>query len=250
MGAEETPDDGSVTPDDIIQYFKKEDDLAVTAPPTVQDFFRFFTRFAHMGYTVIHISTSAKLSSAFDYANNAAENFGKIFVVDSKAYSIGGMPVVLKAAQMAAEGNTPENIVKTCSELASRVRMHVLISNLKYIHSGGHINIGQNLLLSVFGMMPTVSVEDGYFYVKKNYRGKLDKASSKFIDDILQDAKNVDKSNFFLGHTGIPSDVLESCQKEIKQVSDFDNITVTRCGCSTTTHYGDGGLLLCWVTKE
>ena len=250
MGAIETLDDDSVTPDDIIEYFKKEDDLAVTAPPTVQDIFRFFTKFAHMGYTVIHISTSAKLSSAFDYASAAAENFNKIHIIDSKAYSIGGMPIVLKAAQMAAAGELAETIVKTCSEMANRIRMHVLISNLKYIHSGGHINIGQNLLLSVFGMMPTVSVEDGYFYVKKNYRGKLDKASIKFIDDVLKDAKIVERSHFFLGHTGIPSNILEDCRKEINQVSDFDSTIVTRCGCSTTTHYGDGGLLLCWVAKN
>ncbi|MBR1529726.1 MAG: DegV family EDD domain-containing protein [Oscillospiraceae bacterium] len=249
FGVNEALDDGSVTPEDIIEYYNKENDLAVTSPPTVQDLFRFFTKFAHMGYTVIHISTSAKLSSAFDYATSAAESFNKVHIVDSKAYSIGGMPVVLKAAEMAEKKSSAEDIVRACKEIADKVRMHVLISNLKYIHSGGHINIGQNLLLSVFGMMPTVSVEDGYFYVKKNYRGKLDKASLKFIDDILKNAKNVQRDNFYLGHTGISSGIIEDCRKEINQVSDFDQITTIQCGCSTTTHYGDGGLLLAWVEK-
>ena len=202
-----------------------------------------------MGYTVIHISTSAKLSSAFDYAQSAAESFNKIHIIDSKAYSIGGMPVVLKAAQMAEENNSAETIIQTCTELAGKVRMHVLISNLKYIHSGGHINIGQNLLLSVFGMMPTISIEDGYFYVKKSYRGKLDKSSIKFIDDIMKEVKHVQRNNFFLGHTGIPEAIIESCRNEINQVADFENITTIRCGCSTTTYYGDGGLLLAWVDK-
>ncbi len=247
FGANETLDDGSVTPDDIIEYYNKENDLAVTAPPTVQDLFRFFTKFAHMGYTVIHISTSAKLSSAFEYASSAAESFNKVHIIDSKAYSIGGMPIVLKAAQMLEEKETVENIIQTCTALADKIRMHVLISNLKYVHSGGHINIGQNLFLSTFGMMPTVSIEDGYFFVKKNYRGKLDKSSVKFITDILKEVKNADKSNFFLGHTGIPNSIIEECQQQINQVSDFNHIITTRCGCSTTTHYGDGGLMIAWV---
>ena len=247
FGANETLDDGSVTPDDIIEYYNKENDLAVTAPPTVQDLFRFFTKFAHMGYTVIHISTSAKLSSAFEYASSAAESFNKVHIIDSKAYSIGGMPIVLKAAQMLEEKETVENIIQTCTALADKIRMHILIGNLKYVHSGGHINIGQNLLLSAFGMMPTVSIEDGYFFVKKNYRGKLDKSSVKFITDILKEVKNADKSNFFLGHTGIPNSIIEECQQQINQVSDFNHIITTRCGCSTTTHYGDGGLMIAWV---
>ena len=250
LGANESLDDGSVSPDDIIEYFKKENDLVATAPPTVQDLFRFFTKFAHMGYTVIHISTSAKLSSSYDYAKSAAESFNKIHIIDSKAYSIGGMPIILKAAQMMEDGKSSEEIVKYCTSMADRVKMYVLISNLKYVHSSGRISVGQNLVLSVFGRMPTVAVEDGYFYVKKNYSGHLDKSSIKFIDDIMKNAKGVDRSNFFLGHTGIPNEILENCRQEVNQVSDFENIIVTRCGCSTTTHYGDGGLLLCWVTKE
>lgn len=250
LGTNESLDDGSVTPDDIIEYFKKENELAVTAPPTVQDLFRFFTKFAHMGYTVIHIATSSKLSSAYDYAKAASESFNRIHIINSKAYSIGGMPIILKAAEMLQDGKSADEIVKYCTDMADRIRMHVLISNLKYVHSGGHINIGQNLLLSVFGMVPTVAVEDGYFYVKKNYRGSLDKASIKFIDDVMKTARGVDRKNFFLGHTGISESVLESVRQEINQVSDFDNIITTKCGCSTTTHYGDGGLLLCWVTKE
>ena len=112
------------------------------------------------------------------------------------------------------------------------------------------INIGQNLLLSVFGMNAHCCCRRRLFLCQKNYRGNLDKSSIKFIDDIMKNAKGVDRSNFFLGHTGIPNEILENCRQEINQVSDFENIIVTRCGCSTTTHYGDGGLLLCWVTKE
>ena len=250
MGVNESLDDGSVTPDDIIEYYQKEDDAVMTAPPTVQDTFRFFTKFAHMGYTVIHITTSAKVSAAFDYASSAAESFNKIHIIDSKGYSLGGMPVVLKAAQMAEAGETVEKIVAECKSLADRVRMHALVTNLKYMHSSGRINIGQSLLLSVFGMMPSVAVEDGYFYVKKNYRGKLEKSAIKFIDDIMKNAKGVDRSNFFLGHTGMSNEILESCRQEVNQVSDFDNIIVTRCGCGITTFNGNGCLVLCWVTKE
>ena len=250
LGVNETLDDGSIEPDEIIEYFNQENDLAVTAPPTVQDIFRFFTKFAHMGYTVIHISTSSKLSSAFEYAQSAAESFNKIHIIDSKAYSIGGMPIIMKAAQMAEEGRRSEEIVEYCTNLANRVKMHVLIGNVKYVHTSGQISLGKNALLSMLGRIPSVSIEDGYFYVKKNYSSNLEKAAVKFIDDILKDARGLDRSHFYLGHTGVSDSVLEDCRKEVNQVSDFDNIVTLRCGCSTTTHYGDGSLLLAWVEKE
>lgn len=250
MGANEALDDGSIEPADIIEYFKREKELAVTSPPSVQDFFRFFTKFTHMGYTVIHISSSSKLSLAYEYAKSASESFSKVHIIDSKGYSIGGMPIVLKASMMLKEGKSAEEIANYCQSMANRVNMHVLISNLDYIHSGGRINISQKLMLSAFGMVPSVSVEDGYFYVRKNYRGHLEKSSAKFTEDTLKNITGVDRKKFFLGHTGIPSSVLEVVKKEINQVYDFDEILVTQCGCSTTTHYGDGGLLLCWVNKE
>ncbi|MBR1554917.1 MAG: DegV family EDD domain-containing protein [Oscillospiraceae bacterium] len=250
FGVNESLDDGSINPEEIIEYFKQENDLAVTAPPTVQDIFRFFTKFAHMGYTVIHVSTSSKLSSSYEYAKSAVESFNKIHIIDSKAYSVGGMPIILKAAQMAAEGTRSEEIVEHCTNLANRVRMHVLIGNVKYVNTRGQISFGKNALLSVLGRIPSVSIEDGYFYVKKNYPSNLEKAAVKFIDDILKDARGLDRSQFYLGHTGIADSILEDCRKEVNQVSDFDNIITLRCGCSATTHYGDGGLLLAWVEKE
>ena len=250
LGVNETLDDGSIAPDEIIEYFKQENDLAVTAPPTVQDIFRFFTKFAHMGYTVIHISTSSKLSSSFEYAKSAAESFNKIHVIDSKAYSVGGMPIILKAAEMVEEGRRSEEIVEQCTNLANRIKMYILIGNVKYVHTSGQISFGKNALLSLLGRIPSVSIEDGYFYVQKNYPNNLEKAAIKFVDDILKDARGLDRSHFYLGHTGISDSILEDCRKEVNQVSDFDSIMTLRCGCSTTTHYGDSGLLLAWVEKE
>ena len=250
FGANEALDDGSVSPDDIIEFYEKENDFVITAPPTVQDIFRFFTKFSHMGYTVIHFATSAKISSGYEVAKSAAESFNKVHIIDSKSYSIGGMPIVLKAAQLAAEGTPSENIVKTCTELTDRVRMHLLLSNLKYMHSSGRINVGQNLMLSVLGMMPSASIEDGDFAVRKRYRGSLEKASVKFIDDLMKEAKNTDRSCFYLGHTGMDNAIIEECRKEVNQVSDFDNVLVTRCGCGVTSFNGTGCLIVCWVETQ
>ena len=250
LGASETLDDGSIQPDDIIKYFEEEKDFAVIVPPTVQDTFRFFTKFVHMGYTVIYFTSSSKLAPSFEYASSAAESLNKVHVIDSKAYSIGGMPLVMKAAQMAKEGKSSAEIVDICKKMVSRIRMHVLIGNLNYVHSTGQINITQKLMLSVFGMMPSISIEDGYFYVKKNYRGHLDKASLKFADDLLKNIKGIERANCFIGHTGIENSIVQKFEKEVNALADFDNIYTFRCGCCTTTHYGDGGLVLCWVDQE
>ena len=249
-GNEQTLDDGSVKPDDIVDYFKKTKDLVTTLPPTVQETFRFFTRYAHMGYTVIHFATSQKLSYAYDNAIAAAENFNKVHVIDSKAYTIGIMPLITKAAEMVQEGKSSDEIIKYCTAMTERIRMHVIIENLDFIHSGGRINVAQKLMLSVFGRIPTIAIEDGYFYTKKSYGGKLEKSAVKAVEDMLKVTKGIERKMAYLGHTGVNDTIIESCKKEMEQLGDFENIHIQRCGASTTTHYGDGGIVVCWVEKE
>ena len=249
MGEEDVLDEANIDPDEIVEYFRKYKQIVTTAPPTVQETFRFFTKYAHMGYTIIHFTSSMKLSYSYDNAVAAAESFNKVHIIDSKAYAIGGNPLLLKAAQMVQEGKSSQEIIDYCTEMTNRVRMHVVIGTLDFIHSDGRINVAQKLMLSVFGMMPTIAIEDGYFYTQKSYRGKIDKVGIKAVEDIMKNIKGIERAHAYIGHTGIAPSVLEECKKQVEKLGDFEEVHTIHCGCSTTTHYGNSGLLICWVDK-
>lgn len=249
VGGDEVLDDGSIKPEEVVDYFYKNKQLIMTSAPTTQEIFRFFTKYAHLGYTIIHFTCSSKLSYSYDNAIAAAENFNKVHVIDSKAYAIGGMPLVAKASQMAKEGKSAKEIIDYCTEMTKRIKMHVIIGKLDFIHSDGRINVAQKMMLSLFGMMPTIDIEDGYFETQKSYRGKLEKVSIKAIDDIMKNIKGIERAHAYVGHTGVPSSIIEECRKEVMRLGDFEEVHTLQCGCSTTTHYGDSGILLCWVEK-
>lgn len=243
---EEKLDTGSVTPSDMTKVFKETGNLPTTMPPSMQDHFRFFTRMVHMGYTVIHFSTSAKLSFSYDNAIAASESFAKVHVIDSKTYSIGAAPLITKAIKMAENKQPAQEIIKQCNEIIDRLRMFIAIGDIEFIHSVGRINIAQKWILNLFKQKPTIEIEDGYFTIKKRYKGDMLTATEKFATDICkQERLNADIC--YIGYTDAQKDVAISTAKIIKAFSNTKETCLVPYGASVAPHYGDSSIFISWT---
>ncbi len=252
MDGEEFLDIEEVSPDDILSYHDRTDDLAVTSAPSMQQAFRFFTRFVHMGYTVIHFALSSGLSSAYANALAAAESFQKVHVIDSKTASVAGGLLVIAAAEMLKDGKTAEQIIAESKEIIPRLQEPFLVDEIEFLYKGGRISAFSNFVAGLFNVKPSLYVEqsDGTLKPGKRYMGKFESVSSKFIRESMANAKNMDKSRLVIGHTGLSNDFLESCKSELQQVSDFEKIYIIRAGSTITSHLGKSALILAWYNKK
>ena len=252
MGSNEYLDIEEASPDDIFAYYERTDDLAVTAAPTMQQAFRFFTRFVHMGYTVIHFAMSSGLSTSYANASAAAESFQKVTVIDSKTASVAGGLLVLTAAEMLREGRTSEEIIKESQNISERLKEPFLIDEMEFLYKGGRASMLSTFMAGLLKIKPSLYVQnsDGTLQVGKKYMGRFESSAPKFIMESLGNARNMHKKHIMIGHTGLTNDFLEDCKSQIQQLADFEQIHIIRAGCTITSHLGKNALILAWYTKS
>lgn len=252
LGSDEYLDIEEASPDDILDYNERTGDLATTVAPTMQQTFRFFTRFVHMGYTVIHFSLSSGLSSAYANASAAAESFQKVTVIDSKTGSVAGGLLVMAAAEMLQEGKSAEEIIKESKSIVERLQEPFLLDDIQTLYKGGRISAFSSFMAGLLKVKPSLYVQnsDGTLQGGKKYNGKFESVTPKFIRDSIGNSRNMNKKHLIIGHTGLKADFLEECKSEIQELADFEQIHIVRAGCTITSHLGKNALILAWYAKN
>lgn len=251
MGSEEYLDIEEVTPDDILDFNEKTEDIASTVDPSMQQAFRFFTRFVHMGYTVIHFTLSSGLSTGYANAVAAAESFERVHVIDSKTACVAGGLLVMMAAEMLREGKTAEQIIQESKELIPKLQEPFLVDDIQTLYKGGRISALSSFVAGMLKVKPSLYVDntDGMLKAGKRYMGKFESVVPKFIHDNVGNSKGINKKRLMIGHTGLSSSLLENCKTEIQQLTDIDEIYIIRAGSTITCHLGKNALVLAWVSK-
>ena len=65
----ELVEDGSITPEELVDHFYKNKKYAIrTTPATEDEYCCFFAPFAYMGHQVIHLSASSAMSKSYENA--------------------------------------------------------------------------------------------------------------------------------------------------------------------------------------
>ena len=121
---EETLRDGiDVQPEEIYEHVRRTGTLCHTAAVNVSDYVSFFREQLRTHDAVIHFTISSDMSSCYQNACIAAEDFpGKVFPVDSRNLSTGIGHLVLDAADMAAEGKlSAQEIVDALNEKKAKL---------------------------------------------------------------------------------------------------------------------------------
>ena len=109
-----------VQPRDLFKYHDETGVLPKTAAINYQDYIDYFTPLTEGGNTVVHFCLSSEMSSMFNNARMAAEDVGNVFVVDSRNLSTGISLLVLKAVELAQNGEDAETIYNKIIETINK----------------------------------------------------------------------------------------------------------------------------------
>ncbi|MDE5885142.1 MAG: DegV family protein [Oscillospiraceae bacterium] len=252
MNDEELFDVEDVKAQDILDYHDKTGELAVTSPPTVPQTFRFFTRFVHMGYTVIHLSMSSGMSPAYQNAMDASQTFGRVHVIDTKEASVGGAMLAIHAAEMRQNGASSQEIIQAIKSMIPRICIPFLIDEMEFLYQGGRASGLSAFMAGLLKIKPSLYIDssNGTLVVNKKYMGKFDAAALKFLNENIKNGENMEKKHFILAHTGCSQDFLDACVTEIDKLVHFQEIHVIRAGSTITSHLGKNCIILCWLNKS
>ena len=239
-----------ITPDMIYAHHEKTGQLPKTSAINVVEDLEYFEELTKDGSTVIYFTISSSMSSTYNNACVAAQEFENVYVVDAKNLSTGSGLLVLAAAEMAQEGMEAQQIVEKLNDLADRVDASFVVDNLEYLVKGGRCSalaaFGANLLQ----LKPCISVKNGAMGVGKKYRGKFERVLLTYVADRLADAEDICLDRVFVTHAGCDPKVVESVAEAVKNTLPFREILVTRAGCTVSSHCGANTLGVLFIRKK
>lgn len=239
-----------IEPQDIFTYVARSGVLPKTSAPSVEDYIRFFTENLAGADAVIHFNISSKASVSNSNALTAAKGFGgKVRVIDSFALSTGQGLLVLKACDLAREGDGADEIVEKIQKLIPLVNTSFVPDALDYLHKGGRCSLASLMGAKALKLHPMISMKDGQLYAKKKYMGSLERSLRAYVGDLAQTYHNYDKTRCFITHSNCEPEVVAKVRAQVENNFGFDEILETKAGCVVTSHCGKNTLGVLFITE-
>lgn len=242
MGGRDYRDGVDITPTAIYSHVDQGGDLPKTAAINVVQYEEVWTECLKTHDAVIHLNISADFSSCHQNARVAAQELDKVYVVDSRNLSTGHGLLVLKAAELAAQGMDAAGIAAALQDMADKVDASFILSQLEYLKKGGRCSTLAALGANVLKLKPCIEVKDGKMGVGKKYRGSFEKCLKEYVSDRLAGRTDLDLKQVFVTHSGMDDAVVQAAVEQVKALQPFETLTVTTAGCTVSSHCGPGTL--------
>ena len=156
-------DKQTVNPDEVYDRLTRGETAVRTSQPAPGDYAALYTYlFEHYGALVVP-SLSGALSGTLESARRATAlaDPARIHVVDTRSASIGQGLVVHAAAERAAEGGSPEEVVAAAEAARARVRLFVAVPTIDYLRRGGRLAGWKARIAERLGLVPLLTIDPG-----------------------------------------------------------------------------------------
>ena len=240
-----------ITPDEIFRWSDENKTTPKTAAITFEKTLEVFKPFMDNGDDIIFFGISSHMSSTCIVPRilGAQEDYDRIFVIDSENLSTGIGLQVIKAAELAFEGRTAEEIVDIINADRAKVRASFVVDTLTFLARGGRCTAITAIMANTLKLHPMIIVKDGKMGVGKKYRGRMSVALSAYVDDLSSQLVNADSKRVFITHSGCEQAIIDLVKEKIEALGYFEEILITQAGGVISSHCGPNTLGVLFYTK-
>lgn len=188
FGSEETyMDDGKdITIKQFYQKLQTVSKLPTSTQPTPSDFLKTYRGLLEKGYdSIISIHISQKMSGTLASALAAKKELANqdIEVIDSYNVHMPCGIIVIKAAEMAQQGKSKEEILDKVYDLRNKVKTLFVPKTLEYLQKGGRIGKAKGLVASLLEIKPILTIDSGEISQFKTTR-RWNQAKAELINSM------------------------------------------------------------------
>ncbi|MBP3377547.1 MAG: DegV family protein, partial [Clostridia bacterium] len=226
MGEDSYFDGENITPDELYAWADANKTTPKTAAIPFDKATDVLKPFMEAGDDIIFFGISSKMSTTCNVARIIAEDtpYERLFVIDSENLSTGIGLQVLRAARLASEGKSAEEIVSEIEGERSKVRASFVVDTLTYLARGGRCNAVTALMANTLKLHPVISVKDGSMGVGKKLRGKLEIVLDKYVEEMTDELMMADRERVFITHSGCSEEIIERVKSRLEALGHFDEI--------------------------
>jgi DegV family protein with EDD domain len=244
FGDDEYTDGVDLSVGEFYDKLASSADLPETAAPAPGAFEAAFRRQREAGAdAVVCINLSSGLSATFQSAQNAAKAAEglDVRVVDSRSITSGLGTQVMAAAEAAAGGAGPDEIVALVDDLVARTHVIGALDTLDNLKKGGRIGGAQALLGSLLSIKPLLDISTGE--VAEAGKARTRRKALEWLRDQVFALPPVE--HLCVSHGNAPD--LDDMLALLAPRYPADSIRVTTIGPTIGTHGGPRVMGLTWV---
>ena len=242
----------NINSEQLYDFAKKLNVLPKTGAVNVVEFIKVFEEELAKGNEIFYVGIGSGLSSSYNNACIAREQFpdSKIVVLDGQNLSTGTGLIVIKAARLAKEGKSLEEIKEICEKVVPLVSAKFCIDRLDYLYKGGRCSGMAMIAAHALKIHPVAKVINNKLVVYKKPRGKYENAVEVQIDEFMHDLDNIDKSCVFITHSGRMDGIEKQIYDKISPYLDKENLFITEAGCTISSHCGPKTIGILYILKK
>ena len=244
-------DGEEISPDEIYVWSEKMHKTPKTAAVAYDRALEMASAFQKNGDEMIFFGISESMSTTCNVMRMVKEelNYTGMYVIDSQNLSTGIGLQVLRAAELAGQGLTAQEIVTQIEQERGRVRASFVVERLDYLAMGGRCSSVVALFGGKLKLKPRIEVTGGKMEAGKKYRGNQDKVILKYVHDMEMQLRQADPHRIFITHSGCEEAVIRSVEEYLKDLHHFEEILITRAGGVISSHCGPGTLGVLFYEK-
>jgi DegV family protein with EDD domain len=250
FGQQSYKDNVDISPVELFRKVKETGKLPMTSAPTTADFAAEFQKYINKGMDILHISISSKISSSYQNACIAAEQFpeGRIKVIDSLNLSSGIGMLVMIAADCIEKGMSLNDTVSVVQPAIARVRASFAIDTLEYLHKGGRCSGIQFLLSSLLEIHPIIAVNDGTMHVAAKIRGNREAVIRKLVKDALDNMDRINPERMVVNNCECADDAA-LVKTQLSEVKNIQQVVSAKASCVIASHCGPRTIGIFYLEK-
>lgn len=221
-----------------------------TSLPSVDDYYKKFKPLADEGKDIICFTVSSSLSGSYQSANIAA-NFimeenkdRKIYLIDSRAASLGVGILIEKAVKFRKQGLDIEEVVEKIRPITDTTEIYIALDTLTYLEKGGRIGKTSAVAGNLLKLKPVVSLVDNQLALSGTVRGSK-KAIEKALE-LLDKKIGKDPNNYeiFIVHGDNEIEANKVKTKIEEKYSIKINSEVSLVSATIISHVGPGAIAI------
>lgn len=222
--------------------------LPKTSQPSIGSFAEVYDELGADGSTIISIHTTEIISGTVNAARQAAQiSKSDVHVIDSQFTDQGLAFQVIRAAEMAQEGASVEQILDEIEQIKNHSRLFIGVANLDNLVKGGRISRVAGMLSNLFNMKVVMELTSTELVVQLKGRGV--KTFNKWFEECKKEMQQLSIKKIGISH----ADGLEFAQRlkeSLQAVFPDLHIPVLHTNPVISTHAGKGAFAIMFYTED
>ncbi|WP_262173808.1 DegV family protein [Saccharococcus sp. Marseille-Q5394] len=238
-----------LTSEDFYNKVRGEGPLPKTSQPPVGKFVELFESLKTDHDAIISIHLSSGISGTYGGAVQAGEMVEGIDVrtFDSELSCYIQGFYVIRAAEMAKEGASPDEIMAELVEMKKTMRAYFMVDDLAHLQRGGRLSSAQALIGGLLQVKPILHFHDKVIVPFEKIRTRK-KAMKRIADMLAEDAETMPLEAAII-HANQPEEA-EIWKAELEERLPNVVFTISHFGPVIGTHLGEGSMGLGWVKRR